>query len=766
MIRAPYNFVPLNEEVYTPPGSNLISHDLPFSDGESGCITIKLTAASPVYVRNGGDWREDNVQLNTNPGYQSFSRFDSCYFIPGTSIKGMIRNVLEAMSFGKMGKGRVTNRPYSYRDLSNSTDGEEYRKKLANKAKAGWLRQDPDGSWRLTPCKFTRVHFDELHRYYKKKTKTTINLKAKKSQSEYKNSADKYNEWNISRQVTFDFLPGDSVVSLDGTTHQGTLVFTGQPSGNKKKEFVFYAPDETSFDVTHLKKDFIAIHSNSNGLANVELSFWLDSGRLESVGIPVFYLGDKYKMHSMGLAMMYRLPFDNRVCDLLPQAHNRKEVHDLADTMFGTIGGEPLKGRIQFSHAFAEADSAIPMTEPVTRVLGGPKASYAPTYLQEGGTYRRKYPAAKLSGRKRFPVHQTDSTEIKGKGGTDKTNTTFRPLKKGAKFICKIRFHNLRRPELGALLSALTFHGNEDSLYHSLGMAKALGCGKMKLEITDIRSTTLCLDNRREYLQSFVESLEDEMHTMESTFNWPSQPQIVELLTMAREQENRDNSTLEHMILEINGDNEFLDAKTKREHLKPYSELDNIKRVTLVSVDDLEAIIATALGKNDIRQILDMQPQDEIFHQALKNALLSQGTPNKSWNDLYNKVQYEPEIVLLRAPETKPKELKIRIGKIQNPDKTRKSIQDLFDYLIAKEIVIPGDIPGWAQPIAYGWADLNLTDGQLLDEVDENNLVNRRWPTVEALKTYLETIHKFADQTDKALCLDAVKDFLDHKENQ
>ena len=52
-IKAPFNFVPLNEKVFFPDWADQISHDIPFSDGESGEIELELEAQTPIFVRNG-----------------------------------------------------------------------------------------------------------------------------------------------------------------------------------------------------------------------------------------------------------------------------------------------------------------------------------------------------------------------------------------------------------------------------------------------------------------------------------------------------------------------------------------------------------------------------------------------------------------------------------------------------------------------------------------------------------------------------------------
>ena len=93
MIRAPYNFVPLNKRIFFPDWAKQISHDVPFSDGESGTINLTITAETPIFIRNGSN-KDNEIE---------FSHYldeigNKKYFIPGTSIKGMMRNVFEIRS--------------------------------------------------------------------------------------------------------------------------------------------------------------------------------------------------------------------------------------------------------------------------------------------------------------------------------------------------------------------------------------------------------------------------------------------------------------------------------------------------------------------------------------------------------------------------------------------------------------------------------------------------------------------------------------------
>ena len=45
-IKAPFNFVPLSDKIFFPEWADQISQDIPFSDGLSGTIELKITVSS------------------------------------------------------------------------------------------------------------------------------------------------------------------------------------------------------------------------------------------------------------------------------------------------------------------------------------------------------------------------------------------------------------------------------------------------------------------------------------------------------------------------------------------------------------------------------------------------------------------------------------------------------------------------------------------------------------------------------------------------
>lgn len=102
LIPSPYNFVPLSDRVFFPVWGKRVSIDVPFSDAISGSFEVEVEAMTPLYVRAGGDQKDDLEFFRVTA--------DGDYAIPGTSFKGMVRNVLEIASFGNITHGTEDSR--------------------------------------------------------------------------------------------------------------------------------------------------------------------------------------------------------------------------------------------------------------------------------------------------------------------------------------------------------------------------------------------------------------------------------------------------------------------------------------------------------------------------------------------------------------------------------------------------------------------------------------------------------------------------------
>jgi CRISPR-associated protein (TIGR03986 family) len=182
MLYAPYTFVPLSPWVFVPEWGPLVSHDLPFKDGLSGSIKIKITAHTPVLC--GGERKTEPASYTNSRGQPvNFRCENTVYFtrlpdgtpaIPGYSLRNMIRSVIEIAAFGRM--KLVDDKRFGVRDLTQGAQHIYGRRlfrivggappgarQVQPLIQAGWLRYDPTNKhWKVRPCAWARVSFQTL----------------------------------------------------------------------------------------------------------------------------------------------------------------------------------------------------------------------------------------------------------------------------------------------------------------------------------------------------------------------------------------------------------------------------------------------------------------------------------------------------------------------------------------------------------------------------------------------------------------------------
>jgi len=574
MITAPYNFVPLNKEVFYPSWSEQVSHDIPFEDGESGEIDITITAKSPIFIRD-------------HENEEEFCQHDGEFYIPSTSVKGMVRNVLEIMSFSKMRDEIFDDNTYAVRDLRNSTLYMDNMK--PNVISCGWLKKDSD-NYVIEDCGIAgRIKHEEIDKIFgiqfSAKFKSGIfgdkpEVKTAKYKYEILKNQDFAHNFTYSKK---DMASREIYIYDKNSTKSGTLVLTGQPSGRKEPqngkasgkiyEFIFF-PTKSEISVSkEAMENFKFAYFDKRTTEPKESPDWtywkkkLENGEK----VPVFFQKDGATIKHFGLSYLYKLPYAHSVKDGIPKAHFESEDLDFAQTVFGYINKnkkEALKGRVQFSH-FKAISNITPMN-PRKEILGTPRASYYPIYVKQTDgklftTFMDSY--FEIAGRKRYPIHNSNQTTKTTDTGNDNVGTTFSPLKDGVVFKGKLRYHNLKKCEIGALLSALTFH-NSSKTFHNIGMAKSLGYGKVELKLDGVKDIN-------SYLKEFEQTLTEQIP------NWATSEQLKELVSMATEQKNEGNSKLKYLELD-----DFTKNKTKddKDYLRNYTALDNIKSITIKSL--------------------------------------------------------------------------------------------------------------------------------------------------------------------------------------
>lgn len=728
MIKAPYNFVPLENKAFYPSWANHISQDIPFEDGVSGSIEYTIEAKTPIFVRNGYTDRE-------HPDSTFSKTHDGKFFIPSTSIKGEIRNVLEILSFGKM--TQVQDARFGIRDLNSQknpvayVEGNFYLDKMKH-VQCGWLykrlSQDGNEEYIINDCGVPgRIKPEEIDNHYGTALamfgqNLTLNRQCTNKNDEEELRSAYYKYKNILKisldnqdinncfcgtfstvQDNYDRL----IASFGANGKKGCIVVTGQPSKRdpiKKKgkyyEFVFFeSEDEEPID-TNVINDFLTIHKNNYDYEKIWKRY-LNEGRR----VPVFFSrknGNNGPIDSIGLAYMFRIPTANFIKGAIPielQSNRRK---DLAECIFGTTKEslKQLKGRVNISHAFAcDTPNKCGI---VTTVLGSPKPSYGPLYASSG-TWNDAN--AQIKGRKRYPVR---TTLLPPNKGTDSQTCEFIPLDQGTSFKGRITFHNLKECELGALIAALTFNGHPECC-HSIGEAKPLGYGKVKISIDKLSVISIkdifakTDDPTQQETDYYFNKFKDVMTENIGT-GWENSNSIRELCAMARGIDEEVNNNFSYMRMSTNrNENEFaLNKSEKKENLPTFSSILN----------------------NRVLHITERPDTNRLFKQDIDNDIEEEDSQSLARIDVIETYTVRvPHLITNRdfcKAEKIISEMKRDInGKIRNlADQYQDQIDNIRenDYSSSRDEIIR----------AFNMTDniVNGLNGQLNDE-DRNNLINR-----------------------------------------
>lgn len=750
-IKAPYNFVPLESEAFYPEWANHISQDIPFEDGVSGSIKYTLTAKTPIFVRNG-------QAKNTNDNTFSHTA-DGRYFIPGTSIKGEIRNVLEILSFGKM--TQVQDARFGIRDLSQSNEGDRYRSLLKD-VKCGWLSIDQTTKrYRIAdcgkPCRISPEEIDRIYQSHLYEFDTTLRLGRERQQGDrddedYLRSASKkysilgitenqicqregaiHNDYTHVLTKFFNINQDKNgrriaqLVQDDQEGHEGTIVLTGQSSkrmGNKGKyyEFVFLKPNKEIPVAERVVSDFLTIHKNNYDFQHL----WKDR-LFTKQRIPVFYLCDeKDSVFAIGIAYMFRYPTANFIKGAIPAKLQSQSYLDLAECIFGTIDQNlaPLKGRVFFSHAFAEGEPIS--LEPVTTTLSSPKPSYGPLYVKDG-TWDDT--SAVIKGRKRYLIRDSVWSNEQG---NENTRSTFIPLASDTKFKGTIFFHNLKKEEFGALLAALTFNDNDDCFhsieasspaqpqnrssndnngcFHSIGEAKPLGYGKVKLQIrpNDIN----IIDNKSEV--SAVTALDSFREMMRLfTHDWDNCVSLTQLYCIARGISTIPEEEFKYMIMNTTDRNDFKTAKEQNENLPLFTEIINRQSSTVrcpnnrnhvKTIDDVNREIvacdnkvAIAFATNELPKLISNGRLSEAYLLINKYYDDANEQQKQMLDNLKAEIIYKLDSINAEAKKHMSEGIEYnKQGKFENAKNCLKEAISLFDlYLkgsLESHVLIQPDI--------------------------------------------------------------------------
>lgn len=532
---APYNFVPLPERVVPAEQQAPVDQSQYHGDRFTGRIECTLTTESPLFVRCGltPEQLAEGLEAKDRPDF-FYTASPDTPVIPGSSLRGMLRSLVEIAAYGKI--DRVTDRPrFFYRAVAAKKDDplqapyEAAIGKFGRNVRAGYLERDGD-AWFIRPVKpLQRASFFKVKEWDKKKRRELIPRTFKYLRLNDSGYEPQYVEcsFTVTRGERGSYVKPEHIGpprQIKGGNEgwmvtSGNMLETGKDAPGVESPRTSHVVVLKATESTRLAIDPQAVEDYRAGRTEFQQKapFDPDWGVLQP-GRPVFYLDPgpagvvQAFGHSPNFRLAYRFPASKRAAtpwDFVPPDVLAEDVTDLAEAIFGFVGrqrrrGEgreqAVAGRIFVGDATPLPGQADPWfsEQPITpHVLGTPKPTTFQHYLVQ--------PRSEKVGLKHFGHRPGEETEIRGhklywhKGGQpaiempadrpakDTQTTTIRPVRQGVSFCFTLHVENLSQVELGALLWVLRLGG--DPAYRlKLGMGKPLGMGAVRLEHTIVES--------------------------------------------------------------------------------------------------------------------------------------------------------------------------------------------------------------------------------------------------------------------------------------
>lgn len=547
--KAPYNFVSLPDRVVKLTAKVLPDQDRYWPqetvDGAparySGRIACELTTESPLYTRA--------AVTTDNYGRGVKSKDESAFFyivsqdqpvIPGSSLRGLMRSLVEIVSYSKVGP--VSDRQLVYRAVGDTTShGDEYRKRLMRfdgerdrqkhytpLMRAGYMKK-MGSDWAIEPAQeiggATYAHcfiedrdIDPLPLVHPSENapplKNARHIYIRPGRYDYQNVRGGFLRIKYAPALEWSRDPKPGML-------RGTIMARSGPINSKRSEAVVYErdPDKKPWVI-----DDHLLEMYQEQISDGQQQILGNKDGILRDGQPVFYLIENDRLAFFGHCRMLRLPYLRKLCDLVPEELRREEDLDLAEAIFGytkrkgTGKDRAYAGRVFFSDATLLDGQGSPWLADgrvvTPRILAGPKPTTFQHYLVQQRPNKKQVGTTR-DGRPKYIVELSDyaaptpgETVIRGhklywhKGPAtlddiretetikegDKQHTRIQPLRPGVAFRFHIDFENLLTVELGALLWVLRVAA--DPAYRlKLGMGKPLGMGAVKivptLELTD-----------------------------------------------------------------------------------------------------------------------------------------------------------------------------------------------------------------------------------------------------------------------------------------
>ena len=440
----------------------------------TGYLKLKIETLSPCFIGAvGGENKNDTTRY--------FFKIADKYVITGSTIRGMVKNILKIISAGAM------------RSNEDIEDKKLYFRCVAGKkgTGSGLLKEHYDAAMNKrgngVEAGFLVRYCTGEYRIFKAEWKTI---------PAYKNPK---------------FLEGPSVYwdCNDMSAKCVSGIFY-----NKKNYVEVYGADFGSDKYLHVQDEIIKSYKGDKQRA--EGYDLLDSPDAKRGGeaikftrkndiefvMPCFYVSSGNEVKHFGHCQNYRVPYKYSIGEFVPKGLRMCSV-DISDALFGKKN--LWAGRIFFEDA--TANEAEEYKSELPRPLTKPNPTSYQLYLtQKGGeadNHWGKNPASAKSIRGyKFYWHNNDmlAWQKQPKDKVLKGMKKITPIEKGTVFAGKIRFQDLSDVELGALCAVFHLDTGDSDIAYKIGSGKSIGMGsvhidtELYLEEMDMRYTRIFLD--------------------------------------------------------------------------------------------------------------------------------------------------------------------------------------------------------------------------------------------------------------------------------
>ncbi|MGB3240225.1 MAG: TIGR03986 family CRISPR-associated RAMP protein [Geitlerinemataceae cyanobacterium] len=544
---APYNFVELPDRVVE--AEELPSNDRYDLDRHTGKIECTLTTESLLYTRCG--WSPEDFAEQGEEAFNDLSQDvkdkRSNFFInpathkpivPGSSLRGMLRSLVEIVSFGKI--DRVSDQQhFFFRAVAADREDplkEEYKKYIKpENIKAGYLVEKND-RWFIRPAmlvdgnSFVWVKKDRLRSIpdsipmsnlsdYRPQYFTNISFEDIFS----KNS--RHFARKVSKNCTKYQYIGVIVTSgnmLEGGTNPRDLkrqnhCIIREP--DPKAELIPISQDairDYCSALTAFQKQKPPFDERQGVLKNDRSIFYCQPQTGESIAL-------------FGQSPNFRIPYSpqgngkaSTARDFIPEglkdSPDRSALTDIAEAIFGFVRRDKQSdetgksqsrvGRVSIADAILKPNQEEKIQQSLDRepkpiLLSSPEPTTFQHYLvqKEASKKNLKHYASQppteiepgetvIRGHKLY-WHKPAQIEVPS-DASDTQTSLIKPIDSGIEFTFTIHFENLSKVELGALLWVLSLSSDKsqtlgtgkpgEKYCFSLGMGKPLGMGAVKID--------------------------------------------------------------------------------------------------------------------------------------------------------------------------------------------------------------------------------------------------------------------------------------------